>query len=157
MFCHTFITIAMICAIPSAYTYSAGAPEQACINMTPQHHVDPQLSEAPYNLILSSDKLTSGQSVDIKIQGKSAGDTIKGFMIQARIGDKPVGQFTVKSKKHSQLLNCLGGSGVSRKLKEKLLINRNKLIECLANSNGRVNKIGIKDRKQTFCDMCKTE
>lgn len=113
MFCHKIIMIAMICAIPSAYSYSAGAPDLACADMTPQHHVDPQVSEAPYKLILSSDKLTADQTVDIKIQGNSAGDTIKGFMIQARIGDKPVGQFTVKSKKHSQLLDCLGGAGVS--------------------------------------------
>lgn len=75
----------------------------------------PQASEAPYKLILSKNQLSSDQneSVDVKIQGNGAGDTIKGFMIQARIGDKPVGKFVVKSKKHAQLLNCDGESGVS--------------------------------------------
>lgn len=116
MFCRAFVTIALVCAIPSTYSYSAGAPEAACADMTPQHHVDPQESEAPYKLTLSNDKLRAdqGESVDLKIQGNSAGNTIKGFMVQARIGDKPVGKFTVKSKKHSQLLNCSGGSGVSK-------------------------------------------
>lgn len=116
MFYCAFVTIALVYAIPSAYSYSAGAPEAACRDMTPQHHVDPQASEAPYNLILSNKNLRAdkSESVDVKIQGKSSGDTIKGFMIQARIGDQPVGQFTVKSKKHAQLLNCLGGSGVSK-------------------------------------------
>lgn len=78
----------------------------------------PQASEAPYKLILSKNQLSSDQneSVDVKIQGNGAGDTIKGFMIQARIGDKPVGKFVVKSKKHAQLLSCDGGSGVSRNI-----------------------------------------
>lgn len=77
----------------------------------------PQASEAPYKLILSKNQLSSDQneSIDVKIQGNGAGDTIKGFMIQARVGDKPIGKFAVKSKKHAQVLNCSGGSGVSRK------------------------------------------
>lgn len=66
-------------------------------------------------MILSKNQLNSDQdeAIDVKIQGNSAGDTIKGFMIQARIGDKPIGKFVIKAKKHSQLLNCSGGSGVS--------------------------------------------
>lgn len=120
MFCRVFVTIALICAIPSAYSYSAGAPEGACGDMTPQHHVDPQSSTPPYKLLLSSKELSSGKDEPIRltIQGNGAGDTIKGFMIQARIGDKPVGKFEVPatSKKHAQLLNCSGGSGVSKTL-----------------------------------------
>lgn len=43
-----------------------------------------------------------------------AGDTIKGFMIQARMNDKPVGKFTVaKSARYAKPMNCLGGQGVS--------------------------------------------
>lgn len=115
MLCRTFVTIALVCVIPSAYSYSKGAPEGACGDMIPQHHVEPQPSEAPYKLLLSSKQLKAdqSQSVDVKIQGNSAGDTIKGFMMQARVGDKPVGKFTVKSKKYAQLLNC-SGSGVSK-------------------------------------------
>lgn len=117
MFCRVFVTVALICAIPSAYSYSAGAPEGACGDMIPQHHTDPQASTPPYKLLLSSKQLKGDkdESVRVIIKGNSAGDTIKGFMIQARIGDKPVGKFEVptESRKHAQLLNCLGGNGVS--------------------------------------------
>lgn len=84
---------------------------------SPQHHVEPQQSEAPYKFLLNEHQYKAGQSVNFKIKGNGAGDTIKGFLIQARIGDKPVGKFEIspKSKKFSQLLNCSGGSGVSRK------------------------------------------
>lgn len=123
MFCRVFVSIALICAIPSTYSYSAGgdALSPACDDMTPQHHVEPSLSPVPYKLNLSTNKLRAGKDepVTLKIQGKSAGDTIKGFMIQARIGKKPVGKFIVKSKKHAQLLSCSGGSDVS-----KFIINR---------------------------------
>lgn len=116
MLCRSIFVIALICALPSTYSYSAGAPEQACDDMIPQHHVDPQLSEAPYKLLLSSKQLRADQneSVNIKIQGNEAGNTIKGFMLQARVGDEPVGIFTVKSKKHAQLLNCNNKKGVSQ-------------------------------------------
>lgn len=118
MLCRALVAIALVCAIPSAYSYSSGAPEGACGDMTPQHHVAPQSSEPPYKLLLSKSKLGSGgdESINVKIQGNGAGDTIKGFMIQGRIGDKPVGKFQLptKSKKHAQLLSCSGGSGVSK-------------------------------------------
>ena len=112
MFCRAFVTIALICAIPSAYSYSAGAPEGACGDMTPQHHVDPQESTPPYKLLLTS----NGDKVHVTIKGNGAGDTIKGFMVQARLGDKPIGKFEVPttSRKHAQPLSCSGGSGVSR-------------------------------------------
>lgn len=116
MLCRTFVTIVLVCAIPSAYSYSSGAPEQACEDMMPQHHVDPQASQPPYKLLLSDTKLRSDGdgSINVKIQGNSAGDTIKGFLIQARIGDKPVGKFKLPPKsKYAQLLNCSSGSGVS--------------------------------------------
>lgn len=125
MFCRAFVTIALICAVPSAYSYSAGAPEAACGNMLPQHHVDPQQSTPPYKLLLSSKQLSTGkdESVHVTIQGNSAGDTIKGFLVEARVGDKPVGKFEVPtaSKKYAQLLNCSGGSGVSKQFENFLL------------------------------------
>lgn len=123
MFCRVFVSIALLCAIPSTYSYSAGGDyiKGACDDMTPQHHVEPSTSPVPYKLNLSTNKLRAGKDepVTLKIQGKSAGDTLKGFMIQARIGNKPVGKFIIKSKKHAQLLSCSGGSDVS-----KFIINR---------------------------------
>lgn len=110
-----FAAIALICVIPSAWSYSAGAPEEACGDMIPKHHVAPQSSKAPYKLLLSTKELRSGEdeSVNLEIKGNTAGDTIKGFLLQARIGDKPVGKFTVKSTKYAQLLDCSGGKSVS--------------------------------------------
>lgn len=119
MLCRAFVTIALVCAIPSAYSYSSGAPDAACDNMVPQHQVAPQSSEAPYKLTLSKSSLTAGsdERVHIKVQGNSGGNTIKGFMIQGRIDGKPVGKFILPQKsKHVQLLNC-GTKGVSTKKK----------------------------------------
>lgn len=134
MLCRAFVTIALVCAIPSAYSYSAGAPEQACKNMVPQHQVAPQTSEAPYKLTLSKDKLTAGsdEPIHIKVQGNSGGNTIKGFMIQGRIDGKPVGKFVLpKKSKYVQLLNC-GSEGVST--------NQNKF-EIELKANDHVNKL----------------
>lgn len=116
MFCRAFVIVALIYIVPSAYSYSSGAPDTACGDMVPQHHVEPQMSEPPYKLTLSNNKLRADktETINVKIQGNNVGDTIKGFMIQARIGEKPVGKFIVKAPKYSQLLNCSGGSGVSK-------------------------------------------
>lgn len=40
MLCRALTSIVLICAIPSIYSYSAGAPDGACGDMTPQHHVE---------------------------------------------------------------------------------------------------------------------
>lgn len=69
------IVIALVCAVPAVYTYSDGAPEGACEDMTPQHGVDPQASDAPYKIFLSSTQLdsTKNQQVHVKVQGNNAG------------------------------------------------------------------------------------
>lgn len=69
------IVIALVCAVPAVYTYSDGAPEGACEDMTPQHGVDPQPSDAPYKLSLSSKQLDSAKSqqVHVKVQGNGVG------------------------------------------------------------------------------------
>lgn len=55
----------------------------------------------------------AGQPIEVVITGKSASDTIRGFLLQARHGDKPVGKFTVlPADRFAQTLNC-GAPGVS--------------------------------------------
>lgn len=101
-------------AVAATNAYSTGAPDEACFDMVPQHHVDPQSSKAPYQVQLSKNQLRSGDTVDVIIHGLSESDTIKGFMVQARVGETPVGKWLV-DKKHSygQQLSCGNGSGVS--------------------------------------------
>lgn len=91
-----------------------GAPDEACFDMVPQHGVDPQSSKAPYQVHLSKNQLRSGDKVDITIHGLKQTDTIKGFMVQARVGETPVGKWLVdKNNSYGQQLNCGNGSGVS--------------------------------------------
>lgn len=109
--------IILICltAVVSTNAYSAGAPGEACFDMIPQHHVDPQSSKAPYRIQLSKNQLRSGDRVDITISGLSQSDTIKGFMVQARVGETPVGKWIVdKSNSYGQPLNCGNGIAVSK-------------------------------------------
>lgn len=51
--------------------------------------------------------------MEVVISGKAAKDTIRGLLLQARQGDKPVGTFTVApNDQFAQLLDC-GSPGVS--------------------------------------------
>lgn len=101
-------------AVAATNAYSSGAPDEACFDMVPQHHVDPQASKAPYQYQLSKNQLRSGDTVDVTIYGLKPSDTIKGFMIQARVGETPVGKWLVdKNNSYGQQLSCGKGSGVS--------------------------------------------
>ncbi len=94
--------------------YSTGAPDEACFDMVPQHGVNPQSSKAPYEVKLSKTQLRSGDRIDVTINGLKRGDTIKGFMVQARVGQTPVGKWLVdKNYAYGQPLDCGNGSGVS--------------------------------------------
>lgn len=106
------VTLALI-ATP-VLSYSAGAPSGACGDGVPQHHTEAQKSAAPYDIILSKNKIRSGESVQVTIKGKTPEDTFKGLLVQAKVGDTSVGKFDVApSDKFIQLLNCGNGKGVS--------------------------------------------
>lgn len=112
MFARIFIFVACV-ALPSAWCYSAGAPNTACGDMTPQHGVDPQQSAAPYKLLLSTNSVRSGGDVELELKGNTEGDLIKGFLVQARVGDQPIGQFKVSpNNKYAQTLSCFNGNQV---------------------------------------------
>lgn len=84
--------------------------------MTPRHHVEPQKSAFPYNIVLSKKQIRAGETVTVTIKGKSADDTFKGFLAQARIGSSPtpIGTFDASpSSQHAQLKNCGNSKGVS--------------------------------------------
>lgn len=94
--------------------YSKGAPAGACEDMTPQHHVAAQTSKVPYDLILSKNAIRSGDTIQIVLKGKSATDKIKGLLVQARVGNQPIGKFSVPSNSaYVQTVDCGNGNFVS--------------------------------------------
>ncbi|XP_037039998.1 putative defense protein Hdd11-like [Bradysia coprophila] len=106
--------VILIClmAVVATNAYSSGAPDDACFDMVPQHGVNPQSTVAPYRVFLSQSQIRSGGKVDITIQGVKRSDTIKGFMIQARVGESPTGRWLVdKNHAFGQTLDCGRGSG----------------------------------------------
>jgi len=114
MFIKALIVVAAI-AIPYVTAYSAGAPDSECSSMTPRHHVDPQAAgTAPYEIILSKKNAKAGETIQVTIKGKSASDNFKGLLVQARVGETPIGTFDASpSSQHIQLLDCGNSRGVS--------------------------------------------
>ena len=105
-----------VLAVP-VFSFSAGAPEGACGDMVPQHHTDAQSSAAPYTITLSKNRIRAGETIEVTIKGKSAADTIKGLLVQARVGSTAVGTFDVSSSPNTlQLLDCGNSKGVSIQL-----------------------------------------
>ncbi|XP_063702426.1 putative defense protein Hdd11 [Culicoides brevitarsis] len=91
--------------------YSKGAPKEACGDMVPQHHVDPQSTPAPYELNLSKNHIKAGETIQITLKGKEAKDKIKGLLVQARVGQTPIGKFSVPANNpHVQAINCGNGA-----------------------------------------------
>lgn len=57
--------------------------------------------------------MKAGTPMEVVITGKSGKDQIRGLLLQARQGDKPVGKFTLApNDPFAQILNC-GEPGVS--------------------------------------------
>lgn len=113
--------------------YSKGAPEAECGTMTPRHHVDPQSGAFPYTITLQKRAIRSGETIEVVIKGKTNEDNFKGLMVQARVGNTPIGSFDVSpTKQWLQLLDC-GSVGVSFINQHNLSIEaKKKLIKCLA-------------------------
>jgi hypothetical protein len=95
--------------------YSSGAPPSECATMTPRHKVDAQKKgTAPYNIILAKNKIRAGETVEVTLVGKTSSDNFKGLMVEARVGEIPIGKFDVSPSRESiQLLDCGTGRGVS--------------------------------------------
>ena len=104
-----FLIMLAVFAAP-VLSYSSGAPPSACADLTPKHKVDPQRSASPYDILLSKNKIRSGDTVELTLVGKSGRDTITGFICQARVGKTPIGQFHVPSATSAlaQATDCNG-------------------------------------------------
>ncbi|XP_028179339.1 putative defense protein Hdd11 [Ostrinia nubilalis] len=98
--------VVLVALVACAQGYSSGAPESACEDMIPRHPVPPQKSKAPYTITTNTKVVKAGSPLEVVISGKGASDTIRGLLLQARVGDKPVGTFTIPPNEPFQLLNC---------------------------------------------------
>lgn len=102
-----YIVAALAVLAAPAWGFSAGAPEGTCGTMTPKHlQFVKQATQAPYSVKLSSTAVNAGGEIQVTLAGNSAADKFKGFMLQAREGDKPIGTWTVHGD--AQTLNCDG-------------------------------------------------
>ncbi|XP_075214688.1 putative defense protein 2 [Lycorma delicatula] len=81
---------------------------QACETLTPVHsHHQPQTSPSPYTITLSKTLVEPSDKIEIRITGKS-GIQFKGFMVQARSGDKIInGRF--ERTNNIGLIDCFDG------------------------------------------------
>lgn len=105
------LLVALICSVSC---YSGGAPESECATMTPRHHVEPQKSAFPYTINVSKNQVRAGETVEVTIKGKSADDVIKGFIVQARVGNTPIGVWDASpSASFAQIKNCGNSKSVS--------------------------------------------
>lgn len=127
-----------------ALAYSTGGPTEACGDLTPQHGVDAQKSPVPYTLSTSSNRVSRGQKIQVTLRGNGATDKIKGFLIQARDGTTPLGQFRIIDQLNSQLLDCnaKGNSVTHKKINENGVSQV--VFEWIAPNDfqGRINFVG---------------
>ena len=86
--------------------YGSGAPKEACGNMIPQHHTDPQNSRSPYTVRAATTK-TPGIAL-VTISGPEA---FQGFLVQCRVGDQPAGKF-INPPSNVKLFDCGSGKAV---------------------------------------------
>lgn len=105
------VLIALVAAPALVAAFSGGAPKEACGDMVPQHHVDAQKGKSPYSLLVSKKSIRSGDVVQLTLKGNTASDTFKGLLVQARVGNQLVGQFTVPANNpYIQVVDCGNGS-----------------------------------------------
>lgn len=106
------ILLAVASCLAAVQAYSKGAPVDVCEDMTPKHPVPPQKTRMPYSVRVNKDKVRSGETVKITLNGQ---DSFKGFLVQVRQGGKnlPIGKFVVDAKdKHVHTIGCGQGQQV---------------------------------------------
>jgi hypothetical protein len=106
------IRVFLLIAIPAhIIAFKTGAPEAACDSMIPDHGYTPQSAASPYTITPNKFKVRAGEPVEVTISGSDS-TKFKGFLIQARVGNTPIGKFLKEPQ--NKLLNCGSGAGVRR-------------------------------------------
>ncbi|KAK2901112.1 hypothetical protein Q8A67_009227 [Cirrhinus molitorella] len=98
--------------IHAVTAFSNGVVTQACSSMTPSHRSNaPSMLVPPYTVTTDVSNYTEGQMITVTLQANAT--AFRGFLLQARNQNGPVGTFTVMGN-DSQLLTCTTeGSTVS--------------------------------------------
>lgn len=107
--------ISAILGLPfMVHGFSDGAPSSQCVAMMPHHMVDPQKAAFPYVISFDKNPIKPGETVGVTIKGKTESDNFKGLLVQARVGNTPIGKFDVSSSaQYLQLMDCGNSKGVS--------------------------------------------
>jgi len=91
------VTVAILSLIDRTNSFSMGAPDSACTQMTPGHAHNSQTGLAPANLTVTKNIVLPGKMIGIELA--STDDSLfKGFIIQARDvkqKDRQIGSFVV--------------------------------------------------------------
>lgn len=83
-----FLILVGLIMLNGLTAYPTGAPEEACINMTPNHlGYEPSLYPPPFIVTVSSPKFTVGEPVSVTIK-MDPGKTFRGFLLLARRADR---------------------------------------------------------------------
>lgn len=109
------VFVALLATIKVVSGYGGGAPKEACGDMIPQHHTPPQSSPFPYKITLSRKIIRAGESVSVSITSGGSVKDFKGFFVQGRVGDRPVGKFS--EAPGVKLVDCGNARGVSHQKK----------------------------------------
>lgn len=99
------------CALCTINAYELGAPKEACSDMIPQHHTPPQTSPLPYTIHVEKTQVKGGEKVNIIISGTEEAKNFKGFFVQARVGNIPIGKFDAAPD--VKLVDCGDSQAVS--------------------------------------------
>merc|ERR1712050_290880 len=93
----SLVTVTSLSLLERTASFSMGAPDSACAQMTPGHAHDSQTGLPPANFTLRKNRVRPGEMIGIELA--TTGDSqFKGFIIQAREvkqKDRQVGSFVV--------------------------------------------------------------
>jgi len=96
-FYQLLVTVAILSKIDRTSSFSMGAPDSACVGMTPGHAHESQTGLPPANLTLTSYIVLPGKMIGIELVATD-NSQFKGFIIQARSvkqKDQQIGSFVV--------------------------------------------------------------
>ncbi|KAJ9600231.1 hypothetical protein L9F63_009478, partial [Diploptera punctata] len=101
----------LLVSVPAQiYGFKTGAPESVCEDMEPQHHSKPQTSPSPYSIKVSQNTIKAGETVTVTLEGnENSGIQFKGFFVQARVGNTPIGKFDEGTE--IKLVDCGNSKG----------------------------------------------